>query len=154
MVFTFPSLETPVFPGVITGNPGTISSTDAQRLALLYEAGLNRRADVAGLNFWIDQFEAGRSILNIADSISRSTEFTTAFGPVTTLSNASFISVLYRNVLGRDGEPAGTQFWIGQLQNGAGREKILLDFATSPENQTGSAYVFNLTNNGSGEWLF
>ncbi|HEY8359593.1 MAG TPA: DUF4214 domain-containing protein [Ramlibacter sp.] len=131
-----------------------ISLEDAQRIALLYEAGLDRQAEDAGLNYWIDQLEAGRSFASMAQFFMESSEFRASFGDPSRLSNDGFVDLLYKNVLGRDGEADGFQYWLGQLANGVSRNQMLLGFAVSPENEAGSPYVQSLFEDNSGNWHF
>jgi len=157
---TIPSFEFPTFPGIIAdddttgGDPGTISAADAQQLALLYEAALNRPADLTGLNFWIDQFESGRSVLNISDYFVNSPEFKAVFGDQAAMTNTQLIDVFYQNVLNRAGEDGGMTFWVGKLNDGMTREEVLYNFSISAENRDGSTYVTTLHNDGAGDWLF
>lgn len=68
----------------------------------------------------------------MASFFTQSTEFTTRYG---TLDEEGFIRLLYRNVLGREGEAGGIAFWTQQL-NGRTMDRgtVLLRFAESPEN--------------------
>lgn len=155
---TLPPIEFPQFPGTLEPPPdepsGGISVVDARLIALLYEAGLNRQAEAEGLNFWIDQFEAGRSFSSIAQFFIGSDEFQASFGDPVQLSNENLVDVLYENVLGRDGETDGFNYWVGRLNDGSSRNTVLLEFALSPENQAGSPYVQSLHEDGNGNWVF
>ena len=43
---------------------------------------------------------------------------------------------LYNNILGRDADADGYNYWVGQLNNGIeDRSELLLGFAESSENQ-------------------
>ena len=98
----------------------------------LYQAGFARTPDQAGLEFWIGQRDAGLSTRQIADYFLSSTEAQTAYGGT---SNEAFVAALYFNVLGRQGEPGGIDFWRGALDSGAAtRTSILDDFSDSSEN--------------------
>lgn len=56
-------------------------------------------------------------------------------------SGAEFVARLYRNVLGRPGEAAGQQYWVGELESGVVREDMVAYFTESAENKrrTGTA---------------
>jgi hypothetical protein len=41
---------------------------------------------------------------------------------------------LYNNVLDRDPDQGGYDFWLNALSNGASRETLLIDFSESKEN--------------------
>ncbi|XBO41700.1 DUF4214 domain-containing protein [Alsobacter sp. KACC 23698] len=61
-----------------------------------------------------------------------SAEFKAVYGAGA--SNAQIVDRLYHNVLGRAGEPSGTDFWVGKLQSGASVADVLANFSESPEN--------------------
>ncbi|MEO0823712.1 MAG: DUF4214 domain-containing protein [Pseudomonadota bacterium] len=128
-----------------------------QEVALLYEAGLNRdgNVDLPGLNFWIDAREGGVSEKQVAQAFLDSGEFEAAFGAPATLSDPELVEQLYRNVLNREGEQGGIDFWVSVVgQPNFGRDDLLLAFAESPENLTGSAFVETLEEIAPGEWAF
>jgi hypothetical protein len=119
-------------------------------VALLYEAALDRDGaiDTGGLNFWIDRREAGATFL-------AAPEFTALAGPAEALSDGALVELLYRNVLARDGETAGIDFWTGALAApGFGRPELLLAFANSAENVSGSPVLDTLDEVAPGEWGF
>lgn len=99
-----------------------------------YAAALGRTPDGAGLVFWDNQRASGLSERDLAGAFVASPEFDELFGgplaPVET-----FVSALYRNVLGRDGDEEGTRFWIDAIENGVlDRVEMLLAFVDAPEN--------------------
>ena len=99
----------------------------------LYQAAFARAPDEGGLRYWIDQHNYGKSFLDIGNSFIASTEFVNLYG--TNPTNAQFVDLLYQNVLGRQGDQGGVDFWNRQLNSGSEtRPQILLDFASSPEN--------------------
>ncbi|MEO0821674.1 MAG: DUF4214 domain-containing protein [Pseudomonadota bacterium] len=141
--------------------PGTtgqgLSVALAQEVAYVYEAGLDRDGDIdrLGLNFWIDQREAGLSRRDLADAFLQSAEFEAAFGDPDALSDRLLIERLYLNVLDRDGEEAGILFWESVIaEPGFGRNDLLLAFAGSAENVSGSPQVEDLAELAPGIWDF
>ncbi len=128
----------------------------AQEIARLYEAGLDRDGaiDEGGLNFWIDAAGQGFTDIQIADAFLESPEFTASFGAVDTLSDLELVERLYQNVLNRDGEPAGVEFWTGALAGGFSRQDLLLAFADSSENRDGTPFVETLFGSEPGIWEF
>lgn len=134
-----------------------ITTVEAQVIAYLYEAGLDRNGviDLPGLNFWIDQYEAGLSLEQISQFFLDSPEFEAAFGDPDTLSDRELVQQLYRNVLDREGEEGGVNFWTTVVgMDNYGRDQLLLDFARSPENVLGSPQVELLALETPGEWAF
>ncbi|MEO1601650.1 MAG: DUF4214 domain-containing protein [Pseudomonadota bacterium] len=141
--------------GEETGEGAT--TAEAQLVAYLYEAGLNRdgNIDLPGLNFWIDVREDGASFREIAGAFLRSDEFTEAFGAIDDLTDTELVEELYRNVLNREGEQGGIDFWTGQLARPeVTREDMLIAFAESAENMIGSPDTATLTEVSEGDWVF
>lgn len=128
-----------------------IKTLDAQAIALLYEAGLGRQAAFTGLNFWIDRFEAGNTLVRIAQSFLDSNEFNMMVGDPDTLTNFEFIDGLAQNVLGRSLADEGQEFWEGRLEDGASRAQTLLAFATIGENAAQSPQVLTIEPIGDNE---
>jgi hypothetical protein len=65
------------------------------------------------------------------------------------------VEVLYRNVLNREGEQGGVDFWLGVLADPTfDRADLLLSFARSGENLEGSAFVGSLSETQPGIWQF
>lgn len=122
-------------------------------VALLYEASFAREADIGGLNYWIDRHESGLDIFSMAANFLESAEFTQRFGDDDTMSAAQFINLLYQNVLERPGEAAGIAYWESRMNEGASRERVLLEFAVSPENVQAST-VGLLAETAPGYWTF
>ncbi|MEO0993987.1 MAG: DUF4214 domain-containing protein [Pseudomonadota bacterium] len=99
----------------------------------LYTAALGRTADEAGLRFWDGQAEKGVPLKAIAQAFVDSDEFASLFGGENP-SHADYVDELYDNVLGREGEAAGRDFWIRSLDQGMDDAELLMVFADSPEN--------------------
>ena len=53
------------------------------------------------------------------------------------VSDSTYVNTLYKNVLGRDADAGGLNYWLGQLNSGAEtRYEVLLGFSESAENKT------------------
>lgn len=131
----------------------------AERVALLYEAALNRNGaiDLPGLNFYIEVTEANNlSDEFLADDLMRSPEFTRNFGDVTEMSNTEFLTVVYTNILDRVPDGPGLAFYRDLLDDGViSRALALADIAISPENTQGSVEILmSLYENSAGDWSF
>lgn len=131
----------------------------AERVALLYEAALNRdgNIDLPGLNFYISVTERdGLTDEFLARDLMTSSEFTANFGDVETLSNSDFLEQIYLNVLDRTSDVAGRQFYLDLLDAGTiSKALALADIAISPENTIESVTVLmELFETGSGGWAF
>jgi len=111
-------------------------NTDSGRMFRLYNASFKRLPDADGLAYWINQFSSGaNSIRVVASSFLGSAEFKQRYGE--DITDSTYVNTLYRNVLGRDADSGGLNYWLGQLNSGAEtRYEVLLGFAESAENKT------------------
>jgi hypothetical protein len=98
-------------------------------IARLYHAAFNRTPDACGLAFWADQWHGGRPLTDIAAFFVVSGEFL----DLGVTDPVDFVTRLYENVLGRQPDPAGLDFWLEQLRQGATWGEVLLGFTQSPE---------------------
>jgi serralysin len=104
-------------------------------ITLLYRAGLGRDLDAGGLDFWFSARSNGTDLDRMALSLIDSPEFADRFGTPDTMSDDDFVDVLYKNVLGREGEADGLAYWQDQIAGGATRADLLMSFAYSEENR-------------------
>lgn len=109
----------------------------------LYQAAFDRTPDAGGLGYWIAQRDANVSMQDIAYSFVVSEEFRAQYGPDS--SNETFINALYMNVLNREADAGGYDYWLGLMNDGLSRQDMLAEFSESPENQ---ANVFDAIANG------
>jgi hypothetical protein len=106
---------------------------EAAQIFRIYQAALGRTADSMGLSNWTAARElGGLSLLDVAAAFTGSAEFELRYGP--SLTNEEFVDLLYQNVLGRDPDPQGEQYWVGLLSGGATRAEVLIGFSESQEN--------------------
>lgn len=108
----------------------------------LYIAVLKRDPDYAGWAFWLNSLRAGTPALSILNSFLNSPEFTTLYGNTT---NATFVNLVYQNVLGRQPDTGGYNYYLNLLNTGGLSRAALMDqFIQSPEfsaNVQGRAYA-------------
>ncbi len=70
----------------------------------------------------------------IASSFLVSDEFKLRYGD--DITDSTYVNTLYKNVLGRDADTSGLNYWLGQLNSGAEtRYEVLLGFSESAENK-------------------
>ncbi|CAN7719226.1 DUF4214 domain-containing protein [Pseudoduganella sp. LjRoot289] len=113
----------------------------------LYQAAFDRAPDLPGLGFWIHAMDGGVALRDVAASFLGSPEYAGLYG--SNPSATEFVAELYQNVLHREPEQAGFDFWVHALGAGVARSQLLVDFSESPENvaqvigaiQNGIAYV-------------
>lgn len=83
-------------------------------LLRLYWAFFNRDPDLAGAKYWID-VSTRRSKDAIAYQFATSQEFQQTYGSV---DDRRYLEILYGNVLGRQPDPAGFDYWYRFLASG------------------------------------
>ena len=95
----------------------------------LYSVALNRAPDQTGLDYWTNRL-ASREITGTqaAYGFFFSAEFTN-----TNMSNEEYVRRLYRTFLDRDPEPAGYNYWLTRMADGASRTEVFYGFSGSAE---------------------
>lgn len=108
---------------------------NAASIARMYYTVLGRGPEFAGAHYWVEDVMEARnlSIRDLAVGFYESREFQSRYGTNTT--NQEFVSLLYRNVLGREGEAGGVQFWTGNLDRGVSRSEVVVSISESYEHQ-------------------
>ena len=111
----------------------------------IYKAAFNRTPDEGGLGYWIGQMDLGKTLVEVSAGFIDSDEFRASYG--TSPSNGEFLTKVYNNVLGRDPDSGGYDWWVDQLANNPEKtwEKVMADFSEGTENQ---ANVLELIGNG------
>lgn len=111
----------------------------------LYAAYFLRQPDYAGLMYWLGKMYptsgTSSSLAQVSQAFAQSTEFVNRYG---SLSNEGFVNLVYQNVLGRQPEALGHDYWIGQLNFGLSRGELMIGFSESTENKkntTNSTFV-------------
>ena len=110
-------------------------NTDPSKIFRLYNAAFSRFPDANGFNYWIEKYASGESNLQaVAQSFLLSEEFKERYGA--NVTNAQYVETLYINVLGRDYDQDGYNYWLGNLNEGTEtRNELLLGFSESTENK-------------------
>ena len=109
--------------------------TDSGKMFRLYNASFKRLPDPDGLRYWIYNFSSGKDDERaVASSFLASVEFKQRYGE--NVSNERYVNTLYKNVLGREADTSGLNYWLGNLNNGIETKyELLLGFSESLENQ-------------------
>jgi Domain of unknown function (DUF4214) len=107
----------------------------------LYKAAFDREPDEVGLGYWIEQLDNGGSLQLAASGFLISDEFRSLYG--SNPSDTLFLTRLYNNVLDRDPDEGGLNYWIGQINNGMSRESALINFSESNENVSNVAALID-----------
>ena len=132
----------------------SVSRPQLQRLMELYVGFFNRIPDADGLSFWLTQLKAGSAINPIADSFyGVGVQYTSLTGFSSTMTNADFVNLVYRNVLGRTGgaDASGLAYWTGELASGHASHgslvSTILDSAHTFKGDPVWGWVANLLDN-------
>jgi hypothetical protein len=101
----------------------------------IYQAGFNRKPDLAGLGYWLNQMDNGISQRDVAASFVGGAEFAQLYGG-SNPTNLVYVTKLYNNVLQRAPEQAGLDYWVGVMDRGeATRGEVLAFFSEGAENK-------------------
>lgn len=100
----------------------------------LYQAAFARQPDAKGLGDWIEFFDKGGRLEDAAKGFVVSPEFRSLYGAAP--NTEELVTRFYQNVLRRDPEPAGFEYWFHQINAGVQTvPMVLAKFSESPENQ-------------------
>ena len=125
--------------GIVRGNvdPARLEERDKNRgvtmfVARCYTKALNRNYDVKGLNSWCAKINSSSTkkatAIQVAKSFLNSNEFKRR-----NLSNSAYVDVLYRTFFDRNPDTNGKKKWLGQLDSGVSRDKVMASFYNSNE---------------------
>lgn len=113
---------------VVTASDFTPADANLLRLYYVF---FDREPDVGGARYWIDRSRNDLGYVEIAAFFAASPEFNDTYG---TLTNAEFVTLLYRNSLEREPDGEGFEFWVDQLDQGLrSRAEVVRQFGFSPE---------------------
>jgi len=101
----------------------------------LYQSLLGRAPDAAGLQYFQNQLQSGKSVQDITNAIKASPEYTQRNPTATATQTNDPISNLYQQVLGRAPDAAGLAYWNQQLKSGKSIQDIQAAMQQTPEYQ-------------------
>lgn len=132
----------------------SVNRATLDRVIELYVAFFNRIPDANGLSYWLTQAKGGTPVSTIADTFyGAGVQYSSLTGFSASMTNADFVNVIYRNVLGRkDGADAeGLAYWTGELSSGRASRGTLvntiLDSAHTFKGNATFGYVADLLDN-------
>jgi hypothetical protein len=108
----------------------------------VYRAFLGRAPDAGGLKFWIARKRNVApaktwSVTQIATDFTKSNEFKTKYG---SLTNRQFVTRIYTDVLGRNADAAGVNYWTAKIDSKAKtKAQVMVGFSESNEYKTKQA---------------
>jgi len=128
----------------VSFNDGSIARDvdgNAGQAYRVYKAAFNREPDQGGLGYWIAQMDSGMNMVEVAARFIDSSEFRAMYG--TSPTDEQYLTKVYQNVLGRDPEPDGYNWWLNEIRTNPDktRAKVLADFSESLENKAGTAQL-------------
>ena len=104
----------------------------------IYEAVLGRAPDLGGLGYWINDMDNGVSLTTIAAGFIASKEFQDKYG--VNPSYDTYVNLLYKNILGRDPDSEGLNYWVSNMQKGIDTPAaVLASFSEGYENKANVA---------------
>lgn len=122
-----------------------IPSNDLRTLIELYIAFFNRVPEAEGLGYWIKAIKAGMTIDQLANNFyGAAVQYPEQTGYSSTMSNADFVKIIYKNVLGRSGAKAppdaDVNYWAGELASGrATKGSLIIAMLNSAHSFVGNA---------------
>lgn len=131
----------------------SISASDLNSLIELYIAYFNRVPDADGMSYWIGQLKAGMSLAQIGQSFyNAAVQYSSLTGYSASMTNADFVKLVYKNVLGRSTPDAdGLNYWSAALTDGTQTRgslvKTMLESAHSFKGNTTYGWVADLLDN-------
>lgn len=105
----------------IFDGPTSLNAAEFSEIVELYVAYFNRAPDALGLFFWAGKYAEGLSIAEMAASFFTQQETQETYADVMddagNLTDVSaFVTAVYQNVLGRQADQAGFDFWVNVLE--------------------------------------
>lgn len=100
----------------------------------LYQAAFDRMPDSSGIGYWINRMDSGSTLEEVSDCFIHSQEFRGLYGD--SPCAGEFVRHLYDNVLHREPDVSGYEYWVSQIEDeGMSNAEVLLRFADSQENR-------------------
>jgi hypothetical protein len=108
------------------GGSSKLNAAELESLVELYIAYFNRAPDAIGLNFWSNCYAEGMTLESIAALFADQPETRAAYPEDVT--DTSFVTSVYDNVLNRAPDTAGLDFWVEALETQAvSRDQFILE---------------------------
>lgn len=121
---------------LIAGDPWAATLSPIVRL---YRAYYLRDPESGGLAYWEGRRRSGLSLAAMSQLFSGTPEFRTLYG---SLSNREFVRRVYLNVLDREPEVEGWDYWTAELDSGRmNRGRVMVGYSESPEYRTATQDV-------------
>lgn len=110
------------------------SEGNAGQIYRLYQAAFDRKPDAPGLGYWIADMDKGTPLTTIAAGFFQSAEFQKLYGSNPSIN--TLITNFYKNVLHREPDQAGFDYWNKEISSGVSTPaSALASFCESAENK-------------------
>lgn len=96
----------------------------------LYRAYFLREPDRGGFDYWYGVYKQGYPLDAISNDFARSEEFQQRYGDI---GDREFVQRVYNNVLQRDPDQGGYDYWVKQMEQGMLRGFVMIYFSDSEE---------------------
>ena len=114
-----------------------LSSQQVFDITSLYVATFNRAPDALGIDYWGARIIDGMKMIDIAKLFFASPEAAALYPSA--LDNTAFINSVYNNVLGRNPDADGFNYWKKQLDTGVvSKDLFVLDVINAARSSTGT----------------
>ena len=146
--------------GFILGLNGETAETPAAADAVVdtargYQTLFGRLPDFLGVNFWIDQTQAGLSLESMFGAFLASGEFARLGADLASLSDAAFLDLLFGNLgLGADAADALDDGFLADLAGGASRAEVAVDLSQTEAAAAATQYLNELEEIEAGTFWF
>jgi len=127
---------------IACGAQAQYSQDDYDSVQKMYIAYYGRPGDPEGLAFWAGKLAEGNGDLSsIIESFGASDEYTSRFG---SLSSSELVNNIYLQILTRDADPSGLDFYVGRLDNNVSTlASIALQIADGIDDGTSDANIYH-----------
>ncbi len=113
--------------GNVTPGPGGYPVSE-EFITQLYSSILGRQPDAEGMEYWKNKMSTGSTAADLVMGFFDSQEMKNR-----KLTNEQYLGYAYTAILGRNPEPDGKAYWLGELEAGVTRNCILAGFVESAE---------------------
>ncbi len=113
--------------GNVTPGPGGYPVSE-EFITQLYSSILGRQPDAEGMEYWKNKMSTGSTAADLVVGFFDSQEMKNR-----KLTNEQYLGYAYTAILGRNPEPDGKAYWLGELEAGVTRNCILAGFVESAE---------------------
>jgi hypothetical protein len=100
-----------------------------------YQNYLHRATDAGGVAYWVGRLQNGLTDEQLEAALLASPEYIDANGGNNGVAGQGWVVGMYRDLLGRNADPGGLNYWTGQLNSGARPFDIAYGFAASQERE-------------------